>query len=144
MCMHTRQEQHKQNSRSGWHSIFCCDWHNGSCSGALVEKRRNDMADLYCPCFEDWGLRRKLLGRDQHRKAASTVPGMKSSRLSDPRWPGIAASRRVSTERIKSLAKGPVSVGLPSKTSQPEGLYASLSPDATKQDQQEFPKHLLY
>jgi len=102
------------------------------------------MADLHCPCFAAWGLGRKLLGRDQHQKAASTVPGMESSRLSDPWWPGTAASRRVNTERINSLAKGPVSVGLPSKTSQPEGLYSALTPDATKQEGQEFPKHLLY
>lgn len=46
--------------------------------------------------------------------------------------------------RINSLAKGPVSVGLPSKTSQPEGLYSALTPDATEQEEQEFPKHLLY
>lgn len=69
---------------------------------------------------------------------------MESSRLSDPWWPGIAASRRVNTERINLLAKGPVSVGLPSKTSQPEELYSALTPDATKEKEQEFPKHLLY
>lgn len=69
---------------------------------------------------------------------------MESSRLSDPWWPGTAASRRVNTERINSLAKGPVSVGLPSKTSQPEGLCSALTPDAAKQEEQEFPKHLLY
>lgn len=60
---------------------------------------------------------------------------MESSRLSDPWWPGTAASRRVNTERINSLAKGPGSVGLPSKTSQPEGLYSALTPDATKQEE---------
>lgn len=64
---------------------------------------------------------------------------MESSRLSDPWWPGTAASRRVNAVRINSLAEGPVSVGLPSKTSQPEGLYSALTPDATEQEEQNFP-----
>lgn len=79
--------------------------------------------------------RGKVAGKRSALKAASAVPGMGSSRLSDPWWPGTAASRRVNTERINSLAKGPVSVGLPSKTSQPEGLYSALTPDATEQEE---------
>lgn len=50
---------------STWHSIFCPDWHNDSCTTALPERMRTDMA-VYCPCFASWLLGGKLLGRDQH------------------------------------------------------------------------------
>lgn len=56
-------------NKTGWspgHSIFCPDWHNDSCSRALIETMRTDVADLYCPCSAAWVLGGKLLGRDQH------------------------------------------------------------------------------
>lgn len=118
---------------STWPSIFCPDWHNDSCTRGTDWENGDwccwSVLPLLC-CLAPWG---KVTGKKTALKAASTVPGMESSRLSDPWWPGTAASRRVNTERINSLAKGPVSVGLPSKTSQPEGLYSALTPDATKQ-----------